>query len=179
MTIDLIAGIQFQSTHPRRVWQGWVELLSTRERFQSTHPRRVWRTMFSCKNRLPDVSIHTPTKGVTRSDVLSSYRGKVSIHTPTKGVTKRNEIQTQKDVFQSTHPRRVWHGFGCNLQRYIAVSIHTPTKGVTNISEFIKHKDMFQSTHPRRVWPWLTCYSVSLMSFNPHTHEGCDCIFSK
>ena len=32
----------------------------------------------------------------------------------------------------------------------------------------------FQSTHPRRVWLTLCVSLIGLLSFNPHTHEGCD-----
>ena len=103
------------------------------------------------------VSIHTPTKGVTR-DVSDLYIPlKVSIHTPTKGVTKRYKIVLDIFTFQSTHPRRVWptrrwsrfttsRSFnphtheGCDycciwLDIFWPVSIHTPTKGVTEFSK--------------------------------------------
>ena len=55
------------------------------------------------------VSIHTPTKGVTKPFYFPSACLSVSIHTPTKGVTISN-----RGVLQE-----------------MAVSIHTPTKGVT------------------------------------------------
>ena len=42
---------------------------------------------------------------------------------------------------------------GYPQNNYIIVSIHTPTKGVTG-------------------WSWVM--SMSLLCFNPHTHEGCD-----
>ena len=32
----------------------------------------------------------------------------------------------------------------------------------------------FQSTHPRRVWLSDCFYPPIMISFNPHTHEGCD-----
>ena len=60
-------------------------------------------------NRLT-VSIHTPTKGVTFSEIKHSIMPNVSIHTPTKGVTKLIDFYTKEWV----------------------VSIHTPTKGVTS-----------------------------------------------
>ena len=76
-----------------------------------------------------DVSIHTPTQGVT-----SVYRGgdfcnNVSIHTPTQGVTSP-----------------IW-GDGSQL----LVSIHTPTQGVTGNNAVLFSVHGFQSTHPRRV----------------------------
>ena len=33
----------------------------------------------------------------------------------------------------------------------------------------------FQSTHPRRVWHRRCNINIIVMSFNPHTHAGCDC----
>ena len=55
------------------------------------------------------VSIHTPTKGVTRDLGKKLLTPSVSIHTPTKGVTEiQHEVTSVDDV-----------------------SIHTPTKGVT------------------------------------------------
>ena len=76
-------------------------------------------------------------------------------------------------MFQSTHPRRVWHVIklvltgdpsfnphtheGCDmleskLYEIGYVSIHTPTKGVTICFLNYFRCGMFQSTHPRRVW---------------------------
>ena len=42
---------------------------------------------FSLYNVMPQVSIHTPTKGVTRFAACQLNPTQVSIHTPTKGVT--------------------------------------------------------------------------------------------
>ena len=46
---------------------------------------RIWRY-----DALHDVSIHTPTKGVTCCRGLAVCVEEVSIHTPTKGVTPRS-----------------------------------------------------------------------------------------
>ena len=63
-------------------------------------------------------------------------------------------LQKYKEIqFQSTHPRRVWHGFVRSKKYQSYVSIHTPTKGVTQMP--------------------LTLNLLNI-SFNPHTHEGCD-----
>ena len=99
-------------------------------------------------------------------------------------------------LFQSTHPRRVWllpvyegssstvvsihtptQGVtqGALTEKQIqTVSIHTPTQGVTDQLGMQSVPALFQSTHPRRVWPLPTMLSVWLISFNPHTHAGCD-----
>ena len=149
------------------------------------HP--VW-TLF-------DVSIHTPTQGVTG---YSNWRGcfeRVSIHTPTQGVTitaieKFSKwmfqsthprrvwrcccvISSSSYQFQSTHPRRVWHVLPFGLSQAV-VSIHTPTQGVTLNSSTESLLGMFQSTHPRRVWPIKQQTTMNSLCFNPHTHAGCD-----
>ena len=54
-----------------------------------------------------EVSIHTPTKGVTKPKFGKYQAMKVSIHTPTKGVTYLDKLCAIKWKFQSTHPRRV------------------------------------------------------------------------
>ena len=56
-------------------------------------------------------------------------------------------------VFQSTHPYRVWLILAYSDIKFCGVSIHTPIQGVT-----------------RRRSRYL---SLSV-SFNPHTHTGCD-----
>ena len=97
--------------------------------------------------------------------------------------------------FQSTHPRRVWphrghtassavcfnphtHA-GCDgSERYkeieALVSIHTPTQGVTSGKVHPTTGHQFQSTHPRRVWLIISYKHAQSVSFNPHTHAGCD-----
>ena len=59
-------------------------------------------------------------------------------------------------------------------QAVLQVSIHTPTQGVT--VDHCQHRSFitFQSTHPRRVWLHINSFSDQMLSFNPHTHAGCD-----
>ena len=122
------------------------------------------------------VSIHTPTKGVTASIGTTPHHSfcfnphthegcdlmslpstircpSVSIHTPTKGVTRP---------------------LGCNECGY-KVSIHTPTKGVT-FNFVLAHILYLVSIHTptKGVTQKVKPMSVSITSFNPHTHEGCD-----
>ena len=149
--------------------------LSHYSEFQSTHPRRVWLSNITNISNM-EVSIHTPTQGVTRVDDRTSMLLSVSIHTPTQGVTMfiiKTGIEYEK--FQSTHPRRVW----------------LDQLGMQAVPA------LFQSTHPRRVWlRWcMTNFSQKEVSihtptqgvtfqskpvvlqsagFNPHTHAGCD-----
>ena len=55
-----------------------------------------------------EVSIHTPTKGVTIMQEQNRFNAEVSIHTPTKGVTfSLYNVMPREVEFQSTHPRRV------------------------------------------------------------------------
>ena len=81
--------------------------LSHYSEFQSTHPRRVWLSNITNISNM-EVSIHTPTQGVTRVDDRTSMLLSVSIHTPTQGVTWVTPYKHLQCVFQSTHPRRVW-----------------------------------------------------------------------
>ena len=76
-----------------------------------------------------DVSIHTPTQGVTKLSDVPSDALLVSIHTPTQGVTNSGKVGNL-------------YGF---------VSIHTPTQGVTLYRRTASVNFLFQSTHPRRV----------------------------
>ena len=72
------------------------------------HP--VW-TLF-------DVSIHTPTQGVTINGPTGAACTFVSIHTPTQGVTRPSVVGLSQAV----------------------VSIHTPTQGVTLNSSAIQSR---------------------------------------
>ena len=120
--------------------------------FHSTHPRRVWLGRRKNKWYGKGVSIHTHTKDVTLIFMHDEDIVHVSIHTPTKGVTSDTEKNHLSLMFQSTHPRRVWH----------------------RIVAYTNMRPMFQSTHPRRVWLVYHDYFTLLNCFNPHTHEGCD-----
>ena len=120
------------------------------------------------------VSIHTPTKGVTPKICSCSRRVVVSIHTPTKGVTLWIPIRIGYCKFQSTHPRRVWPMQDrLDALKFQFQSTH-PRRVWLLIRIYDKCRERFQSTHPRRVW--LSCCpgSSPRLSFNPHTHEGCD-----
>ena len=91
---DETTGEQFQSTLPRREWPGLRNLhrisplfqstLPRREwhidklctmwynKFQSTLPRREWLSSYFLKDSYPQISIHTPAKGVTSQSSVSS-----------------------------------------------------------------------------------------------------------
>ena len=124
-------------------------------------------------------------------------RRRVSIHTPTQGVTKLRLLCFGSSWFQSTHPRRVWPS--CWLLCIILIKFQSthPRRVWLRSPDRISSPSKFQSTHPRRVWRTATWYllfsRVSIhtptqgvtggllgindtwISFNPHTHAGCDC----
>ena len=143
------------------------------------------------------VSIHTPTKGVTLhipQSILQegcfnphTHEGcdltqnnlklfdYVSIHTPTKGVTRFGKYEGIVSIlFQSTHPRRVWHSWTGNTANRSSFNPHTH-EGCDMSSYPIPAATIeFQSTHPRRVWLIARFFFQVRCCFNPHTHEGCD-----
>ena len=60
------------------------------------------------------------------------------------------------------------------------VSIHTPTKGVTYFHQYKRNNALVSIHTPTKgVTPVLDFAHIGIDSFNPHTHEGCDCIFCK
>ena len=102
----------------------------------------------------------------------------VSIHTPTQGVTKTGSRSWLPRMFQSTHPRRVWLT-AANIAIVILMFQSTHPRRVWLLSH-IKGNDFssFQSTHPRRVWHKWNTLPIAAQCFNPHTHAGCDPIYT-
>ena len=99
----------------------------------------------------------------------------VSIHTPTKGVTPTLIMQTV--VFISFNPHThegcdIATRCGCRWPRSFNPHTHEGCD-LSFMSRSSRHV-RFQSTHPRRVWQIYGSCSRHFMSFNPHTHEGCD-----
>ena len=142
----------FQSTHPRRVWHyGNDRCKSSREVSIHTPTKGVTK-YYSYISAHQHVSIHTPTKGVTRGSPAPSNKVIVSIHTPTKGVTEEPLLNLGLGVFQSTHSRRVWRVpmlRHCEKLRF--QSTHPRRVWPTDFANFCA-TSQFQSTHPRRVW---------------------------
>ena len=80
------------------------------------------------------ISIHTPTKGVTKQKTLLDLCEDISIHTPTKGVTLFWLESLPNKKYFNPHS----HEGSDDVCRFPAalngeISIHTPTKGVTKI----------------------------------------------
>ncbi len=103
------------------------------------------------------ISIHTPTQGVTINHTEDMKMGKISIHTPTQGVTLWIFRLSFLGSISIHTPTQGVTGWGCRGGGRFYISIHTPTQGVTSI----------------KCQPWL----IGLY-FNPHSHAGSDCSFA-
>ena len=171
---SLPGKLQFQSTLPRREWQYQLYLYEILNEFQSTLPRREWLPDFAITGYFPDISIHTPAKGVTLlSRRLKTWRVNfnphsregsdrpvvdffapysISIHTPAKGVTGilRTLIQRHPNFNPHSREGSDWAWAWCRT--WNTISIHTPAKGVTQVSQRRCWCSEFQSTLPRREW---------------------------
>ena len=149
-----------------------------------------------------EVSIHTPTWGVTCSPIRILGFGYVSIHTPTWGVTAQSNFMEKSKKFQSTHLHEVWRWFSADSAfiarvsihtptwgvtgkvhrqwRSLSVSIHTPTWGVTPRSFHSKGFGSFQSTHLHEVWhlPIPEFDNIGMVSIHTPTWGVTFCIES-
>ena len=179
VTIDCISAIgtlEFQSTHPRRVWLGEQRFIinpysvsihtptqgvTDEERepieideFQSTHPRRVWHMLARNEKQIRDVSIHTPTQGVTplNKALLISHIC-FNPHTHAGCDTILVNVWKGNPLFQSTHPRRVWPNAAMTRNRMEKFQSTHPRRVWRWCRRFYPVLFWFQSTHPRRVWP--------------------------
>ena len=142
--------------------------------FQSTHPRRVWHPVERSSHVLSCFNPHTH-EGCDNASRRGYILYNVSIHTPTKGVTSgRRHNNGRSEKFQSTHPRRVWlFDFFFNNSIAMFQSTHPRRVWQCLANDFLDSYK-FQSTHPRRVWREKDEVNDCPVSFNPHTHEGCD-----
>ena len=60
--------------------------------------------MFGACEGVPEISIHTPARGVTPQYVGYPISSQISIHTPARGVTQLNIVMLLFYKFQSTLP---------------------------------------------------------------------------
>ena len=100
-----------------------------------------------------DISIHTPTRGVTCDCCLFFDFDIISIHTPTRGVTSFSAIMFCITKYFNPHSHKGSDTASMEQLLMIVISIHTPTRGVT------KNKN-------------VKCKSS--VYFNPHSHKGSD-----
>ena len=137
---------QFQSTHPRRVWLVHLVLEIPPYMFQSTHPRRVWPSARSFLIFIPGFNPHTHAG--CDSCILSYWTNNWCFNPHTHAGCDLNLLLWMICLmFQSTHPRRVWHR----------------ARGLSSLW------DSFQSTHPRRVWPMAQARAAMINAVSIHT----------
>ena len=120
----------------------------------------------------------------------------ISIHTPTKGVTRLERNRRSLQIFQSTLPRREWRDFSSYLVFLFEFQSTLPRREWLSLCRSIPYCCWFQSTLPRREWltvikffwllhlfqstlprrEWLCSWLLIHVSFyfNPHSHEGSD-----
>ena len=142
----------FQSTHLHEVW---LDFLNGDLGEVGFNPHTYMRCDFvfeSIDTKPLNVSIHTPTWGVTHCAANCLSKPHVSIHTPTWGVTHFFDIFTFSSRFQSTHLHEVWRRLTSEQSKLLE----------------------FQSTHLHEVWPCTTRLQGLSVCFNPHTYMRCD-----
>ena len=166
----------FQSTLPRREWQISQLSVIVVWRFQSTLPRREWRTERCRMDKGSEISIHTPTKGVTKLIYKPLLISGISIHTPTKGVTLfRRTLLFQSDDF---NPHSHEGSDSTKSRDFSTLNDFNPHSHEGSDSEMrwlsIPEIDWFQSTLPRREWLCDIFLITASANFNPHSHEGSD-----
>ena len=130
--------------------------------------------------------------------MLKQYVGayEISIHTPTRGVTFTPLSSVSFASFQSTLPQGEWRVIVLSLHIVGTISIHTPTRGVT-ITSYLPHSlcsisihtptrgvtskenerfgvTLFQSTLPQGEWRNHSHFAYNVINFNPHSHKGSD-----
>ena len=165
---------KFQSTHLHEVWQ--VENFYY-EMITSFNPHTYMRcdsfklqhfmffggfnphTYMRCDHvkflflRVCEVSIHTPTWGVTPLTLFCLVRLlRFNPHTYMRCDSAVPVSKHLHSTFQSTHLHEVWR---VPLLLYFDIF-------------------KFQSTHLHEVWHLLSCRLLRLLCFNPHTYMRCD-----
>ena len=79
-----------------------------------------------------------------------------------------SQIAGRYNSFQSTHSRRVRQGLDTNRYYLAAVSIHALTKSATLLRRCLIRHGKFQSTHSRRVRPSVLSISATADSVSIH-----------
>ena len=159
-----------------------IDLLSYVNRkigFQSTLPRREWRKTFSPVHEYIEISIHTPTQGVTTNTHFFQLRFAAFQSTlPRREWQRAFWLWYYSRGFQSTLPRREWHWKHCQLVWIVWFQSTLPRREWLPPRKQEKIRAQFQSTLPRR--EWLVCRKIRWRrgnDFNPHSHAGSDIIY--
>ena len=99
---------------------------------------------------------------------------RVSIHTPTKGVTRLSVFTMLCHKFQSTHPRRVWLSSLSIIEMHLGFNPHTH-EGCDSTEGVLLALPKSFNPHTHEGCDKVCCMPIESNSgFNPHTHEGCD-----
>ena len=142
----------FQSTHPRRVWQLFDIKVNSPQCFNPhTHAGcDVGTIIFPNMRRCFNPHTHA---GCDILNTVWLLTLDVSIHTPTQGVTfSRTYSIIFASLFQSTHPRRVWPSLYRNALSSNQFQSTHPRRVWQKGYQSWYYQKRFQSTHPRRVW---------------------------
>ena len=142
--------------------------------FQSTHPRRVWQGDLNEKFAERVVSIHTPTQGVTTYGYIAVIV-RMFQSTHPRRVWLMEYFHNTRVIGFNPHTHA-----GCDIARchffiFKKVSIHTPTQGVTIALVHPVHNYAGFNPHTHAGCDnQYTAFQVRRKGFNPHTHAGCD-----
>ena len=121
------------------------------------------------------ISIHTPTRGVTRYEWYPKCKLSISIHTPTRGVTGDSfELSYIEQISIHTPTRGVTIPRITSPDR-LTISIHTPTRGVTgwHLQRFLWCRYFNPHSHKGSDSDQYAAF-LPLKYFNPHSHKGSD-----
>ena len=143
----------FQSTLPQGEWPATAAFSSISTLFQSTLPQGEWLVSLQLCSASQNISIHTPTRGVTQH-LWNSYWWL---------------------LFQSTLPQGEWRKIKMLNAKVVCISIHTPTRGVTSISPpyFLRLHHFNPHSH-KGSDRWVCAVVWAKRHFNPHSHKGSD-----
>ena len=102
------------------------------EIFQSTLPQGEWRYVKAVCWSLWNFNPHSHKGSDFHSLELSFFRI-ISIHTPTRGVTRYCSFPPYRRYDFNPHSHKGSDLFHLHSPLFILISIHTPTRGVTEI----------------------------------------------
>ena len=152
VAVDTWIRRAFQSTLPQGEWPCLLIWTLPIYQFQSTLPQGEWLICFTHCVVSFHISIHTPARGVTTSQLRECKASCISIHTPARGVTRICIRKLSNYIYFNPHSRKGsdrqtrWK-WKCNF-----ISIHTPARGVTISEKWHGIELLFQSTLPQGEW---------------------------
>ena len=149
---------------------GWMTRGVGRKAFQSILPQGEWRHSPHSLAAWQQISIHTPTRGVTQELPPYMVVMDISIHTPTRGVTDHGHSDIAYTVISIHTPTRGVTGCGKYSTWPDTISIHTPTRGVTfTVKKLGKAVNTFQSTLPQGEWQFTSGKHIYTKVISIHT----------